>query len=481
MTIISKIVSRIRATTIREKELDIRPHFVPINLEILNLTLGKVIVTDPKQIFSEEELKEIELYNIDISDKVISLQELKTKIKDYLVKTHKNRLDISGSDIVINKEKTVKNFSDLIKQHTPAVVYRNGEVVGALYSTYDSAQKSLFSNFLNKEISQFLSKAAYLDTNYKIGFDVGHLLGKSDLANSPLAEKFKKLIQILNSISEGTYVDVPGGYVTPQVQGGVTKLKIQVEDALNTLYQKSTYGERVEIEISKDFDLQQFLLSINANIVIIQDRYENQYLYAQLLEGPLSRYIAGQIGEANFSNNIYQEIEETMTSIIKTGKVKKPSTKKTISGKDTLQKSLSSKKLKVTSNSSKSPVKVKLPKLRGKPAAETGTSNLSNLQNIINSLLHQKIKENMGTGSSRNILNYRTGRFAESVKVEKISQSRQGMITAYYNYMQYPYATFSEGGRQEFPRSRDPKLLISKSIREIMQQQMVTRMRAQLI
>jgi hypothetical protein len=87
----------------------------------------------------------------------------------------------------------------------------------------------------------------------------------------------------------------------------------------------------------------------------------------------------------------------------------------------------------------------------------------------------------MGDGNRRDVLNYRTGRFAQSATVERITQGREGMISAYYTYMKYPYATFSEGGQQEFPRSRDPKLLISKSIREIMQQQMITRMRAVLI
>lgn len=107
--------------------------------------------------------------------------------------------------------------------------------------------------------------------------------------------------------------------------------------------------------------------------------------------------------------------------------------------------------------------------------------NLVSLQNIINSLLPEQIRQNMGTGGRRDVLNYETGRFAQSARVEQLTQGRSGMITAYYNYMKYPYATFSEGGRQEFPRSRDPKLLISKSIREIMQQKMITRMRAVLI
>ena len=52
------------------------------------------------------------------------------------------------------------------------------------------------------------------------------------------------------------------------------------------------------------------------------------------------------------------------------------------------------------------------------------------------------------------------------------------LITAFYNYMKYPYATFSAGGRQQNPKSRDPKLLISKSIREIAQQVVTNQLRA---
>jgi hypothetical protein len=96
----------------------------------------------------------------------------------------------------------------------------------------------------------------------------------------------------------------------------------------------------------------------------------------------------------------------------------------------------------------------------------------------LNGSLVEQIKKNMGRGERRDILNLRSGRFAESVKVERLSESREGMITAFYTYMKNPYATFSAGGRQDLPRSRDPKLLISKSIRELLQQQVANRLRA---
>lgn len=112
------------------------------------------------------------------------------------------------------------------------------------------------------------------------------------------------------------------------------------------------------------------------------------------------------------------------------------------------------------------------------PAVPPSTVNLPDILAKINSNLHEQIRKNMGSGNSTSVLNYRTGRFAESVKVERISESRQGMITAFYSYMKNPYATFSQGGRQQYPRSRDPKTLISKSIREIAQTMATNQLRA---
>jgi len=112
---------------------------------------------------------------------------------------------------------------------------------------------------------------------------------------------------------------------------------------------------------------------------------------------------------------------------------------------------------------------------------EQSQVNLPQLLLSINSQLHGQIRDNMGDGDSNDLLNYRTGRFASSATVTRLSESRQGMITAFYSYMKYPYATFSSGppvGRQSYPKSRDPKLLISTSIRQIAQQTVGNRLRA---
>lgn len=89
-------------------------------------------------------------------------------------------------------------------------------------------------------------------------------------------------------------------------------------------------------------------------------------------------------------------------------------------------------------------------------------ASLINIQNLLNQKLHDQIQQNMGSPR----LNYKTGRFAKSAKVTNMTISRQGMITAFYTYMKYPYQTF-EPGYAQGSIQRDPKTLISKSIREI--------------
>lgn len=149
----------------------------------------------------------------------------------------------------------------------------------------------------------------------------------------------------------------------------------------------------------------------------------------------------------------------------KTVKVKKPNNKKSIAKAKELRSAIS--------KSTKSAgVSVRKETTIG-VAFDTIT-----LQNLINSLLAITIKQNMGDGTRRDILNLRSGRFADSVKIERMSESREGMITAFYTYMKYPYQTFEPGYRQGRPESRNPKLLISRSIREIAAEKVANRLRA---
>jgi len=178
---------------------------------------------------------------------------------------------------------------------------------------------------------------------------------------------------------------------------------------------------------------------------------------------------------AQGSDSILTSIEKTIVNTIK-GKPL-PTKSKTVSIDRTVGKVKSGKQ---PGKQNVNVPKIKKTKLSSRPVTGIKMQRPApaNLVNLLNASLHDQIRKNMGTGNRRDVLNYRTGRFANSVKVERVSESRMGMITAFYTYMKNPYATFSRGGRQEFPRTRDPKTLISKSIREIASTLVTNQLRA---
>jgi hypothetical protein len=122
--------------------------------------------------------------------------------------------------------------------------------------------------------------------------------------------------------------------------------------------------------------------------------------------------------------------------------------------------------------------KVTKAKREVKKQALPETVNLVNLLAILNSQIQDVVSANMGDGSRKDILNYRTGRFASTVNIDHLTQNRDGLISVFYSYMKNPYATFSAGGKQDRPKTRDPKLLIGKSIRDIASQVVANKLRA---
>jgi len=89
------------------------------------------------------------------------------------------------------------------------------------------------------------------------------------------------------------------------------------------------------------------------------------------------------------------------------------------------------------------------------------------LRNLINKFLPQTLKSMMVSPR----LVYRTGRFANSARVENIYQGSRGGYSADYTYMKNPYQTF-EPGFNMGSTFRDPRSIISTAIRSIALEQM---------
>ena len=111
-------------------------------------------------------------------------------------------------------------------------------------------------------------------------------------------------------------------------------------------------------------------------------------------------------------------------------------------------------------------------KLKKLPVKDIGTDFVS-LVGIIN----QSLEAQLSTDMERPFLEYQTGRFAKSVEVKNVTESRSGALAIYYDYMKYPYQTF-EPGYNLGHLGYDPRPLISKSIRMIAQEHVTQRFRS---
>lgn len=117
-------------------------------------------------------------------------------------------------------------------------------------------------------------------------------------------------------------------------------------------------------------------------------------------------------------------------------------------------------------------------RINRKTKADKGEpKNLMQLVTFLNEKLHDKIRQNMGKGGSRSTLNYRTGRFARSAKIQALFPAReQGAIIAKVKYMRRPYGVFELGGKLNPPKMRDPAGIFGRSIRQILQEHKIIKL-----
>lgn len=343
--------------------------------------------------------------------------------------------------------------------------------------------------------------------NTRIKEAVNAELTAKNITNSKLRDSTLLTTKIINWGHTQTNDSIISGKILAEMMsarnvlsttgGNNDAFKLIVKDFLEETGQANTVIKIHHGELTKG-DPNVLQLVIKSGIfqtAIVQNRRENQEDLGQL-EKKWS--LADAVGRQNLlkvfgvnsiqglgnlllrvrsSPNVIEKIKDVLVSTAN-GKIPEKTAKviNLLNSKEKIQKRR--KKITVSKNNEGA----NQPLNRDSKVSNFGTAasqvNLTSLLNLINMDLTEQIRRNMGSGTRRDVLNYRTGRFAESVKVEKMSQSRQGMITAFYSYMKNPYATFSEGGAQQFPRSRDPKLLISKSIRDLMTTQVANKLRA---
>lgn len=247
--------------------------------------------------------------------------------------------------------------------------------------------------------------------------------------------------------------------------------KLHSTHAFSTTYSM----ERPDIDITR---LNRALGKVTV-LVTIQSWEKNNELsiIEKSIEAEVKKYISSPefrngVINAKGSNSIKEDLLELIKQEITGKKVGVPKhTKK--------PKEVKNSTIKAESKIAPATKPQRMPRLRS--AFDNKVISLVSIQQLINRRLADQIQLNMGKGKAKSILNYRSGRFADSVRVERLARSKEDEITAFYTYMKYPYQTFEPGFKQGNIPTRDPKILISKSMREIAKELVTARLKAVLV
>ena len=117
--------------------------------------------------------------------------------------------------------------------------------------------------------------------------------------------------------------------------------------------------------------------------------------------------------------------------------------------------------------------KRKVKKSRVSSGKITAASQASYIMTELNKKLPSKVRENMQAPALEN----RTGRFANSVKITDVVQTRKGFPSIGYTYQKDPYEVFEMGSKGNWATpERDPRKLIDRSIRELATEIMLGRL-----
>lgn len=431
--------------------LNKRPHVLDISYRALRI--------NNQNQYSEEHFKEIydtviQIVSEKAARKYGSIEEIP---RNYFMGSQGYLVYVDGGP---NQRLLMAKSFKAIRTFISDNVTSDPRLEGTIFGQRIKSQKAI-KNRAGKPTGDF-------ETEYVSNLELGHIATGGtgeEYLTSPLAQKLLGLMD---------YGELNGN----------TMLTKYAEEALNKVYSiqadaeyafknttpealqgvEKTFGKLYVVVTLHTFDVNQAFSNEEAEIFV-----ELKRKIAMLASKPL---VANYMKDMMSSNTMLEDIEQAIVSILKTGKanLKRHTTKKS----NTPKKQLAKKQ--------NLPAKQKITGKTKAPKETPQTSvNLISLQNLLNSQLQDVISANMGDGSSRSLLNYRTGRFASTAEVKRLSISREGMITAFYDYMKNPYATFSTGGKQEYPRSRDPKLLISRSIRQIAAEVVNNRLRAVLV
>jgi len=357
----------------------------------------------------------------------VPLTDIGTKV--FIVSTFRNSLDAIKSDIV-DEIKKVTGISEDEGKKLAAMTHKGHGVRGFAVSQVEIASGA---NFIEKTLKEagVSNPQQFLENSFASFVKGGTLSGEEYSLIQEITTNYRQLVTTRGKLKADYISKITYQYGADNLEDSVFEKRL-----------KSIFFKEFAPQVAKDIAKmpgsssleQKTLASIIAQFKLTIKPGKNGTLVLKI-------------------ENSYNPD----TTKLKTSGVAKTKGKRSGKAKFTQGKTPTKPRIRVRSGSS-------LPDIRA-------------LIGLLNERLPQQVAKNMESPA----LNYRTGRFASSVRVTDITSTSKGLPSIGFSYMKNPYQVFEYPGsgnslaQNPFPGARDPRALIDKSIREIMAQFIVGR------
>ena len=386
----------------------------------------------------------------------------------------------------------IKPFINVIEASYPGVKISNAVAKKALQAGLEKAE-SLQEGFkrrnktrYNAIVSKFpkvygthfvLGKDAFIVNSFKGSINiVKNVILNSLEAQGVLTTKQK--VDVKSKIHKGHGV-IGGAVSEVQVAGSLASITKEqyalLESNLDAFFKKGEIPKIRQRQITSLLTKYQMVVTKKGQLradyfstVTFQVGAENTGIDAQAekeVKAIFKNFIEElpNLADIEGSSTLREKAEKALVDAI-AAQIKDPNVRVRINPKIRGAKTKTSGKVQVTQ-------KIEKPRIRvmagaslkpGRTKTSGSAFSLTSLIGVFNSQLPQKVAENMGEPA----LEYRSGRFASSVRVTDITRTSKGFPSIGYTYMKYPYQTF-EPGYAQGDVDRDPRKIIDRSIREL--------------
>ena len=372
-------------------------------------------------------------------------------------------------------EKSVRiggKFRVAAPDNTSAVVYIN--------SNRKSKKNVNMFNKLSKDLADVSTKANNYMKGYapsvgatwnNIDINAGHVYQNEQENSTPVlarAEGIKSLLfseEGLSTRASNVKFAASGVDISPLKALRTDKRSLKYVEDLIDRYVNAV--KKIQLKYSASYDREinangDILAQLNAVMLIPQEHKINTETIANIetnLGTQLSKVMRNiKYQHLKGSPSILEMITSSITNMLRFGKVNIAKYKSKVTDKSKI-KNVPELNAKDVSKR----LKLKIPRVKAEK--QEIKTNLFTIQNLINEVLAERVKQLMGKSTDPAVrLRYQSGRFADSAVLLSLTRTQAGILAGSWTYMKSPYEVFAPGHRLA-NGSRDPAIYIEGAIR----------------